>query len=96
MKCCLLSNVQVSKNSFSRLYTVILKMSYCFLLKLSFPVFLIMNPLTLYTLSSVCVFSILFFIQSFPEVLTRRIWLTIKSFFSWPGDHFIYYGDLNV
>ena len=44
MKCCLLSNVQVSKNSFSRLYTVILKMSYCFLLKLSFPVFLIMNP----------------------------------------------------
>ena len=49
MKCCLLSNVQVSKNSFSRLYTVILKMSYCFLLKLSFPVFLIMNPLTLYS-----------------------------------------------
>ena len=60
MKCCLLSNVQVSKNSFSRLYTVILKTRYCFLLKLSFPVFLIMNPLTLYTLSSVCIFSTLF------------------------------------
>ena len=30
-------------------FTVILEMSYCFLLKLSFPVFLIMNPLTLYS-----------------------------------------------
>ena len=74
-------------------YTVIHEMRYCFLLKLSFPVFLIMNPLTLYTLSSVCVFSILFFIQSFPEVLTRRIWLTNKSFFSWPGDHLTLMSD---
>ena len=34
---------------------------YTVILKLSFPVFLIMNALTLYTLSSICVFSTLFF-----------------------------------
>ena len=50
MKCCPLSNVQVSKKLFSKEYTVILEMSHCFLLKLSFPVSLIMNSLTLYTL----------------------------------------------
>ena len=45
-------------------HTVILEMSHCFLLKLSFPVSLIMNSLTLYTLWSVCIFSIMFSIHS--------------------------------
>ena len=43
---------------------------------------LIMNALTLYTLSSVCVFSTLFFL-TFPAEPTKRIWLTIYSFFNW-------------
>ena len=38
-------------------------------------------PLTLNTPTSVCIFSTLFY--AFSNVLTRRICLTIKSFFSW-------------
>ena len=46
---------------------------------------------TLYTLTSVFIFSILF-IHTFPEVLTRRIFPTIRA--SVVGDHFIYSHDL--
>ena len=49
--------------------------------------------LTLYTLTSVCIFSILFFIH-FP-----RCWqgeFVIQSKVSLPGDHFLYSHDLNV
>ena len=50
---------------------------------------------TLNILISVWIFSILFPIQcTFPKVLTRRICLTIKSFFF--NDHFLYSHDLNV
>ena len=39
-------------------------------------------PLTLYTLTLVCVFSIIFSIY-FPNLLTRRICFKIKNFFIW-------------
>ena len=74
-------------------YTVILKMSHCFLLKLSFPVSLIMNPLTLYTLSSVCVFSILFSKHFLPS-WQREFGKQSRAFLV--GDHFLYFCDLNV
>ena len=45
----------------------------------------------LYTLTSVFTFSILF-IHTFPKVLTRRIFPTIRA--SVVGDHFIYSHDL--
>ena len=47
----------------------------------------------LYILKSVCLFYVLFFIH-FPRVLTRKICLTIKSFFIW--GFFLYSHDLNV
>ena len=74
-------------------YTVILKMSHCFLLKLSFPVFLIMNPLTLYTLSSVCIFSLLFSKHFLPS-WQREFGKQSRAFLV--GDHFLYFCDLNV
>ena len=35
-------------------------------------------------------------LYTFPMILTKRICLTIKSFFSCIGDHFLYSHDLNV
>ena len=55
------------RNIWNVVYSVMFKsqkihfQEYTVILKLSFPVFLIMNALTLYTLSSICVFSTLFF-----------------------------------
>ena len=40
------------------------------------------HPLTLYTLTSVCIFSLLF-PYTFPNVLTKRIYIKIKSFLNW-------------
>ena len=53
----------------------------------------IVFQLTLCTLTSVCIFSILFSIHLL-RMLTRRICLRIKSFFF--GDHFLYSCNLNV
>ena len=46
------------------------------------PIRVILFSITFYTLTSVCKFSILISIR-FMVLLTRRICLTIKSFFSW-------------
>ena len=65
----------------------------CFIITYNFPPFLekeggggsCIQPqklLTIYALTWVCKFSILF-CYTFPIVLTRRICLRIKSFFSW-------------
>ena len=35
-------------------------------------------------------------LHTFPNVLTRRICLAIKSFFCWLFDHFLYSHDPNV
>mgnify|MGYP000043645857 CR=1 FL=1 len=40
------------------------------------------HPLTLYTLTSVCIFSLLL-PYTFPNVLTKRIYIKIKSFLNW-------------
>ena len=48
--------------------------------------------LTLYILTSICKFSILFY--TFPYVLTRRICLTVKA--ALVGDNFLYSCDLHV
>ena len=48
--------------------------------------------LTNYTQTPIGIFCI-FFLSTFPKVPTRRIRLTIKSFFCW--DHFLYSRDLN-
>ena len=48
--------------------------------------------LTLYILTSICIFSILFY--TFPYVLTRRICLTVKA--ALVGDNFLYSCDLHV
>ena len=52
-----------------------------------YSIFLILYFLTLYTLTSVCIFSILFSTH-FLMVLTRRICLTAKNFLF--DDHFLY------
>ena len=40
------------------------------------------NSLTLYTLTSVCIFFLLF-PYTFSNVLTKRIYIKIKSFLNW-------------
>ena len=59
MKCCLLSNVQVSQNSFSRVYCNS-ENEPLFSFEIELPSVPDHEPLTLNTLSSVCIFSILF------------------------------------
>ena len=69
-------------------------MSYCFLLKLSFPVFLIMNPLTLYSpyhqyvSSPYCFLNISCRADKENLVNSQELLLV--------GDHFLYFCDLNV
>ena len=81
MKCCLLSNVQVSQNSFSRVYcNSENEPLFPFEIELpSVPDHELINPLhpmiSMHILHNV--------LYTFPKMLTRRIWLTIKSFFSW-------------
>ena len=93
MKCCLLSNVQVSQNSFSRVYcNSENEVLFPFEIKLpSVPDHEPINPLQ--SLSSVCIFSILFSKHFLPS-WQREFGKQSRAFLV--GDHFLYFCDLNV
>ena len=75
-------------------FTVILEMSYCFLLKLSFPVFLILNPLIAFSSYHQYAYSPYCSLYISWDADKKNLIKNQEPFVV--GDHFLYFCDLHV